>query len=51
MLPKEETQKRIVLAALVLFLAQGINKTTMDEVALQAGGTRIMVYRYFGEKK
>lgn len=46
-----ETQERIVLAALKLFLAQGIKKTAMSEVAEQAGVTRVTAYRYFGDKK
>lgn len=48
---KEETRERIILAALGLFLAQGIKKTTMDDVAVHTGITRVTVYRYFGEKK
>ncbi len=46
-----ETQERIVLTALRLFLAQGIKKTAMSEVAEQAGVTRVTAYRYFGDKK
>jgi len=46
-----ETQERIVLTALKLFLSQGIKKTTMAEVAEQAGITRVTAYRYFGDKK
>lgn len=48
---KEETRERIILAALRLFMAQGIKKTTMDDVAVHTGLTRVTVYRYFGEKK
>ena len=48
---ERETQKRIVLAAIGLFLAQGIKKTTMDDVAVQTGVTRVTVYRYFSRKK
>lgn len=46
-----ETRERIVLAALQLFLAQGIKKTAMSEAAEQAGVTRVTAYRYFGDKK
>lgn len=46
-----ETQNRIILAALELFLSQGIKKTNVDEVAVQAGVTRVTVYRHFGNKK
>ena len=48
---ERETQERIVLAAIGLFLAQGIKKTTMDDVAVQTGVTRVTVYRYFSRKK
>jgi len=40
-----------VLGAVGLFLAHGVKKTTMDDVAAQAGVTRVTVYRYFGGKK
>ncbi|MBI9045029.1 MAG: TetR/AcrR family transcriptional regulator [Anaerolineaceae bacterium] len=46
-----ETQERIILAALQLFFTQGIKKTAMAEVADQAGVTRVTAYRYFGDKK
>lgn len=46
-----ETQERIILAAMHLFFAQGIKKTAMSEVARQAGVTRVTAYRYFGDKK
>jgi AcrR family transcriptional regulator len=45
------TQNRIVSAALVCFLSRGIKKTSMDEIAAQAGVTRITAYRYFENKK
>ena len=46
----DTTSERIASAALTLFLAQGVKKTTLDEVAYQAGVTRVTVYRYFGDK-
>lgn len=46
----DTTSERIVSAALTLFLAQGAKKTSLDEVAFQAGVTRVTVYRYFGDK-
>lgn len=46
-----ETRERIILAALRLFLAQGIKKTAVSEIAEQAGVTRVTVYRYFGDKR
>lgn len=51
MVMERNTQDRITLAALEVFLAQGIKKTTVDEVASQAGVTRVTVYRYLGGKK
>ncbi len=46
----DTTSDRIVSAALGLFLVQGVRKTSLDEVAFQAGVTRVTVYRYFGDK-
>lgn len=46
----DTTSTRIVSAALGLFLAQGVKKTNVDEVAFQAGVTRVTVYRYFADK-
>jgi AcrR family transcriptional regulator len=48
---EQETNARITLAALGLFLLQGINKTTISEVSAQAGVTRVTVYRHFGDKR
>lgn len=45
------TQDKIVLAALALFFEQGIQKTSVEEVAYRAGVTRVTVYRYFGDKE
>jgi AcrR family transcriptional regulator len=42
---------RILSAALNLFLKQGVKRTNLDEVAFQAGITRITVYRHFGDKR
>ena len=43
--------ERIVNAALDLVLAQGVKKTSLEEVAQRAGVTRVTVYRYFRDKK
>jgi len=48
---ENETRERIVLAALQLFLAQGIKKTAVSDIANQAGVTRVTAYRYFNDKK
>jgi AcrR family transcriptional regulator len=47
----DTTSHRIVTAALQLFAQQGVKKTDLDEVAHQAGVTRVTVYRYFGDKQ
>lgn len=47
----DTTSERIVTAALDLFSRQGVKKTDLDEVARQAGVTRVTVYRYFGDKE
>ena len=47
----DTTSERIVTAALELFSQQGVKKTDLDEVARQAGVTRVTVYRYFGDKQ
>lgn len=48
---KEITKKRIIHTAIRLFLCHGIKKTTMNDIALHAGITRVTVCRYFSEKK
>ena len=45
------TQDRILQAALDLFLGQGIRKTSLDEVAERAGVTRVTVYRHFSDRQ
>lgn len=47
----KNTHDKITFAALQLFLSQGIRKTSMDEIATQAGMTRITAYRYFENKE
>jgi AcrR family transcriptional regulator len=47
----DTTAQRIVTAALQLIAQQGVKKTDLDEVAHQAGVTRVTVYRYFGDKQ
>ena len=48
---EEQTRERILMAALALFAEHGIARTSLDEVAYQAGLTRVTVYRYFADKK
>ena len=45
------TQNRIQQAALDLFLQQGIRKTSIDDVAVRAGVTRVTVYRHFADRQ
>jgi AcrR family transcriptional regulator len=51
MLNDTKTRIKILSAALNLLLQQGIKKTTLGEVAYQAGVTRVTVYRYFADKR
>lgn len=46
-----DTRDRILLAALDLFLQQGIRKTSVDDVADRAGVTRVTVYRHFSDRQ
>jgi AcrR family transcriptional regulator len=47
----DETAERIVFSALKTFLKQGVKRSSLTEIAFEAGVTRITVYRYFGEKQ
>ena len=47
----DETSDRIVLSALAVFLRQGVRRSSLTDVAFEAGITRITVYRYFGDKR
>lgn len=51
-MPTEQpSQERILQAAIKLFLEQSVRKTSAEEVAFQAGVTRVTVYRYFTDKR
>ncbi|HPM83926.1 MAG TPA: TetR/AcrR family transcriptional regulator [Candidatus Anammoximicrobium sp.] len=45
------SSERILQAAVRLFLEQCVRKTSAEEVAFQAGVTRVTVYRYFTDKE
>lgn len=45
------TNKRIIRSAIDLFIAQGLRKTSMEEVAHHAGVSRVTIYRYYNDKK
>lgn len=49
--PEEsDTAARILDAALALYLEFGLRRTTMDDVARQAGIGRVTVYRHYADK-
>jgi AcrR family transcriptional regulator len=47
----DNTYERIVTAAIRLILIQGVRKTSLADIAQEAGVTRVTVYRYCGDKK
>ena len=51
MLEKNETTQHLASVALDLFMAQGIKKTSMQEIADHAGLSRMTLYRYFVDRK
>lgn len=46
----DHTADRIIVAALKTFLSRGIRRSSLTDVAHEAGVTRVTVYRYFGDK-
>jgi AcrR family transcriptional regulator len=46
----DQTADRIVLSALKILLKQGVKRSSLSDIAFEAGVTRITVYRYFGGK-
>ncbi len=46
----DETAERIVFSALKTFLKRGIKRSSLTDIAFEAGVTRTTVYRYFGDK-
>lgn len=51
LLSREERQASILQAAARAFGRQGFAATSMDDVASEAGITRLIVYRHFGSKE
>ena len=49
-LPRAERREQLIRAAAAAFLAHGYEKTSMDDVAREAGVTRLIVYRIFESK-
>jgi len=50
-LPREERRVQLIDAAAVAFLVRGYDGTSMDDVAHEAGVTRLIVYRIFESKE
>jgi len=48
---EDQTREKIVLSALMLFSERGISQTSVNEIAFQAGVTRVTVYRHYTDKK
>lgn len=51
LLPREERRASILRAAARAFVREGFASTSMDDVAAEAGITRLIVYRHFGSKE
>jgi AcrR family transcriptional regulator len=50
-LPRAERREQLIRAAASAFLARGYDKTSMEDVAREAGVTRLIVYRIFDSKE
>jgi AcrR family transcriptional regulator len=48
---REETRDLLLRAAVDLFVAQGYEETSMDEIASRAGASRATVFNYFAHKE
>jgi AcrR family transcriptional regulator len=51
LLPREARQASILQAAARAFARTGFASTSMDDVAVEAGISRLIVYRHFGSKE
>ena len=47
----DDTSERIVFSALKIFLTRGVKRSSLTDVAYEAGVTRMTVYRYFEGKE
>jgi AcrR family transcriptional regulator len=50
-LPREARRAQLIEAAASTFIANGYDKTSMDQVAQTGGVSRLIVYRIFGSKE
>ena len=48
---REDRKEEILNAALELFARQGVNHTTMQDIALKAGISKGLIYNYFTNKE
>jgi len=48
---REQISRRIKKSALELFKAHGVEKVNMDEIAAQAGVSKVTIYKYFHSKE
>jgi len=48
---KEETRKKILAVAMDLFIRQGFDKTTVDQIAMEADVAKGTVFNHFPEKE
>ncbi len=48
---QQERRQRILVAARDLFRKKGFEKTNLDEVLAETGGSKQTLYRYFNDKK
>ena len=51
LLRHEERQAQLLRAAATAFAGSGFSGTSMDDVAAEAGVTRLIIYRHFGSKE
>ena len=50
-LPRDERRAQLVRCAAAVFVRGGFDATSMDDVAREAGVTRLIVYRIFPSKE
>lgn len=48
---RASSTEHVILAAIRIFLERGVKRTSLADVAQEAGLTRVTVYRHFGDKR